>query len=101
MTWPERAAVWVARVSRLCVKLEGAASGLVTVFVVVGGGVRKRDVIQKIIKLKEQGIKKGLKDDPVHKTSHVHPSERLEDASRILTSHFVINYKTRHTVVTN
>lgn len=84
--------------SRLCVKLEGAASGLVTA---LGGGVRKRDVIQKIIKLKEQGIKKGLKDDPVHKTSHVHPSERLEDASRILTSHFVIDYKTRHTVVTN
>lgn len=71
--------------SRLGVKLEGAASGLGTVF--MGGGVRKRDEIKEIIRLKEQGIKKGLKEDPVHKTSHMHPREPLEDSSRIPTSH--------------
>lgn len=49
--------------------------------------MRKRDEIKEIIRLKEQGIKKGLKEDPVHKTSHMHPREPLEDSSRIPTSH--------------
>lgn len=56
-------------------------------FLWLGRGVRKRDEIKEIIRLKEQGIKKGLKEDPVHKTSHMHPREPLEDSSRIPTSH--------------
>lgn len=63
---------------------------MVTVF--VGGGVFK-----DIIKLKEQGIEKRSKKDPVCKPSHMHPSEDSKNSDQS----FIMKYKNKHTVVTN